>query len=437
MSFKTQFSDATGWNTVDTNRKLTKRGGDEFIAFLKENNVHTVIRYYASSERSKTFDAHEAKLLASEGFAILPVYQDRNRLEDDFSEAEGRTSARNALRFADRLRQPDGSTILFAVDADLSQTVIENNVSAYFRGVKEEMASQGRSFRIGVYGSGLTCRTLMKKGLVQVPWLSMSRLFKGTKDFFESDDWMLRQIPLDKSHPSGFSFDRNLMRVDPSQIGAFTYDEDGEGVIVGRATVVRGPTAPLLEPIPGPAARPKFPGDTVWERSGHGPAIVKLIQQRLNEVGYGPITVDGDFGSTTTNVVRDFQSQNDDRNGEALDVDGKVGELTWGALFFEEVEKPVPDVSHLANLNEAFVAVCRSQIGVMEDKPFKNRGPRVDGFIRSTGIEPFAGNFPWCVAFLYWCGLKLCEQRGIDHPMPQTAGVHRMWQLGKKDDSQW
>lgn len=178
----------------------------------------------------------------------------------------------------------------------------------------------------------------------------------------------------------------------------------------------------------------RFPGHIVSKDSGDSETVVKQIQKRLNEVGYGPLSVDGDFGSTTHNVVRDFQAENDDLNGEALDVDGKLGELTWDALFNnDDIEEQVPDVSHIGDLAEAFVEICRSQVGVLEDKPFRNRGPRVDGYIRSTGLEPFAGNFPWCVCFVYWSALKLCEQRGIDHPMPRTAGVHVMWNKGQDE----
>lgn len=229
MTFKEEFEHADGWNAVDTNSKLTKHGGDAFVGSLKNQGVHTVIRYYASSQRAKTISEDEARLIVNEGFAILPVYQDNNRLANDFSDSEGKLAARRAVElFVEPLDQPDGSTILFAVDSDLDKSVIEDNVVAYFRGIKSELARLGRSFRIGAYGSGLTCQTLINKGLIEVPWLSMSRGFRGTRDFFESNSWLMRQIPLDRTHSSGFSYDRNLMRVSPAEIGAFTYDSNGK-----------------------------------------------------------------------------------------------------------------------------------------------------------------------------------------------------------------
>lgn len=252
MTFKEEFERADGWNAVDTNSKLTKPGSDAFIRFLKNQGVHTVIRYYASSQRAKTISANEAKRIVEEGFAILPVYQDHNRLSSDFSESKGKRAATNAIElFVEPLDQPDDSTILFAVDSDLDKRVIEKEVVAYFRGLKSELARRGRSFRIGAYGSGLTCRTLMDEGLIEVPWLSMSRGFRGTKDFFERNSWMMRQIPLDRTHSSGFSYDRNLMRVSPAEIGAFTYDSNGKGVLAGGA---------------GPARRPRTSGSPSHRR---------------------------------------------------------------------------------------------------------------------------------------------------------------------------
>ncbi|WP_020680037.1 glycoside hydrolase domain-containing protein [Marinobacterium rhizophilum] len=426
MTFKEQFEESTGWNTVDTNRRLTASGGEEFIEFLKENRVQTVIRYYASTRRAKTISPDEAKLISREGFAILPVYQDNNRTASDFGEQNGVKSTNRAVEFANLIGQPDGSTILFAVDQDFTADIVDSHIVPYFKGIKSELVRLGRHFRIGVYGSGHVCRTLMNKGLVQVSWLSMSRGFTGTKDFFFSSDWMLRQIPLDKKHPSGFSYDRNLMRVPQSEIGAFVVDEQDRGTIVGGSI---DPPGSEPEPLTGTVP---FPGHTISTESGDEPSLIQVIQRRLIEVGYGPLTVDGDFGSMTRNVVRDFQAENDDLNGEALEVDGKVGQLSWEALFATDgIEAPVPDVSDVSDLGQAFLEICLSQEGVKEDRPFKNRGPRIDSYIRATGLKPFAGNFAWCVAYMYWCAVKLCEQKNVDNPVPRTAGVHRLWQLGQ------
>ncbi|OKH28313.1 hypothetical protein NIES2101_43650 [Calothrix sp. HK-06] len=53
---------------------------------------------------------------------------------------------------------------------------------------------------------------------------------------------------------------------------------------------------------------------------------VKHLQQDLNLLKYGLLTVDGDFGTKTETAVKHFQSNN------KLTVDGIVGAQTWQAL---------------------------------------------------------------------------------------------------------
>jgi uncharacterized protein (TIGR02594 family) len=79
---------------------------------------------------------------------------------------------------------------------------------------------------------------------------------------------------------------------------------------------------PSAEPIPAPIVPP---ADTlpVLRKGDSGIAVVRL-QELL------PKWVDGDFGTTTENLVREFQ------RSEGLEADGVVGEQTWAALLDEE-----------------------------------------------------------------------------------------------------
>lgn len=54
-------------------------------------------------------------------------------------------------------------------------------------------------------------------------------------------------------------------------------------------------------------------------------SYVQDLQRRLNNFGYS-LKVDGFFGKTTENAVKDFQSSN------KLKKDGVVGPNTWYAL---------------------------------------------------------------------------------------------------------
>jgi hypothetical protein len=67
--------------------------------------------------------------------------------------------------------------------------------------------------------------------------------------------------------------------------------------------------------------------------------------------------------------------------------------------------------------------VALTQLAVRETAP--NRGPQVDVYLHSVGIDPSAGSYPWCVAFVRWC----CSRVGIW--LPRTASVKRLWEMGE------
>lgn len=65
--------------------------------------------------------------------------------------------------------------------------------------------------------------------------------------------------------------------------------------------------------------------DCLLKRGSRG-ELVKALQTRLNEQGYGAGSADGIFGSNTEKAVKALQG------AAGLTVDGKVGKNTWTAL---------------------------------------------------------------------------------------------------------
>ena len=142
-------------------------------------------------------------------------------------------------------------------------------------------------------------------------------------------------------------------------------------------------------------------------------------------MGCGPVAEDGRFDDDTEQAVQLFQARSVDTLGIPLVVDGKVGPLTWGALF-GAAALPVltaPPGSVAAKL----VEVASAEVGVMESPAGSNRGPRVDQYVRSVGLNP-TGGFAWCAAFLYFCFEKACAELGAPNPVIKTAGVQDHWQ---------
>ena len=78
--------------------------------------------------------------------------------------------------------------------------------------------------------------------------------------------------------------------------------------------------------------------DCLLKRGSRG-ELVKALQTRLNERGYGAGTADGIFGSNTEQAVKALQS------AAEITVDGKVGKNTWTVLA-EGKAASVPTSAH-------------------------------------------------------------------------------------------
>lgn len=152
--------------------------------------------------------------------------------------------------------------------------------------------------------------------------------------------------------------------------------------------------------------------------------IVRAVQQRLNESGCGPLQGLGDFGPKTEQSVKLFQARFTDTDGHPLIVDGEVGSLTWARLFGTKTVA-VTNVATTDLLTEA-IKVARTQIDVMEQPPGSNRGPDVDKYVQTVGLDP-KGKHAWCAAFVYWCFEQAATKLGRTNPVVKTAGVLAHW----------
>ncbi len=168
---------------------------------------------------------------------------------------------------------------------------------------------------------------------------------------------------------------------------------------------------------------PAFPGHVISTGSPDKNAV-RSIQHRLNQLGCGPIGEDGSFGGKTEEAVHVFQSRSVDQFGTPLTVDGRVGPGTWAALFATEI--PTATQSETP-LQEGALQVASSQVGSMENPLGSNRGPQVDVYLRSVGINPAAGSFPWCAAFVYFCFQEAASKLGVANPAIKDAGVLDCW----------
>lgn len=150
--------------------------------------------------------------------------------------------------------------------------------------------------------------------------------------------------------------------------------------------------------------------------------IVKAVQARLNAAGCGPLEGTGVFGPKTVTAVKMFQSTRRDQNGNPLEIDGKLGAISW-AVLFGAAEVPHVDAGAKAISAEA-LHVATTRVGIMESPEGSNGGPEVDAYLKSVGLGT---GYYWCAAFVYWCFDQAAVNLGKANPVFKTAGCVNHW----------
>ncbi|HET9144236.1 peptidoglycan-binding domain-containing protein [Actinophytocola sp.] len=124
---------------------------------------------------------------------------------------------------------------------------------------------------------------------------------------------------LEGPNADSFSTDNQISQDKPAAAAMFT-------IIGGGST---------QEPVFEPPAEADEPTLRLGDQSVDG--WVEYLQTRLTALGFGPLTIDGNFDNATLQAVRAFQLQ------RKLLVDGVVGNQTWAALREEDPRPPSTD----------------------------------------------------------------------------------------------
>lgn len=70
-----------------------------------------------------------------------------------------------------------------------------------------------------------------------------------------------------------------------------------------------------------------------------------------------------------------------------------------------------------------------ADLGITEHPAGSNRGERVDEFIRSVGLDPTAGSFPWCAAFVSYHIQQAAAALSWPLTFKRSASCHRLVEL--------
>jgi hypothetical protein len=194
-------------------------------AAIKNSGYDFVCRYYNRKNPGKNLTRAEASALTQAGLYIVAVWENAFPTNADyFSNESGSQDGRDAFQYArDTIGQPVGTPIYFAVDYDAVLADIHGGISDYMRGVIDSFKSlseSGLCYEVGVYGSGLTCQSIMQAfPEVTYAWLSESSGWSGYHAF---DTWNIKQIS--GSAIAGTPVDTNVTSGDG---GGFQVEEVG------------------------------------------------------------------------------------------------------------------------------------------------------------------------------------------------------------------
>ncbi|MEU6442433.1 glycoside hydrolase domain-containing protein [Streptomyces sp. NPDC047046] len=170
--------------------------------WLHDNDFRLVGRYLydpPGSTLDKEIKPGELQRIFDAGLRVFPIYQDNARQLSDFTYTHGFQHALNAHELATGYGFNRGTTIYFAVDYDAQQWEIDGTpdggVVPYFNGVVAGLASRGKKYFHGVYGSRNVCINVTEKTGARYSFVSgMSWGFSGNLGYPLPSNWAINQI---------------------------------------------------------------------------------------------------------------------------------------------------------------------------------------------------------------------------------------------------
>jgi hypothetical protein len=232
---------------IDTNHPTTTK-----LSSLATEGVTAIIRYYArfTQQPGKRLIRSEAEAILNAGMSIAIVHQAAGDRPSAFSHDSGIADATHARNYGAKvIGQPDGSAIYFGVDFDADQPDVNNRIVPYFQAVRSVLQSSDQlpKYKVGVYGDGVTLKTLLDGEFVEFTWISQSVGFPGSKQFKNSNRWTLFQhLP---SKIDGLDLDVDDLNPAFSNFGAF--DRLDSLPVISPRLVVKARTGLRLRSGPG------------------------------------------------------------------------------------------------------------------------------------------------------------------------------------------
>ncbi|WP_235503707.1 glycoside hydrolase domain-containing protein [Curtobacterium sp. S6] len=182
----------------DTRFEITEARAE----WLKSHGYEIVGRYLynpapgpGEEDLDKNIKPGELERIFRHGLRVFPIFQDNGRRREDFTYGSGFRHGLLAHSLASGFGFNPGTVIYFAVDADFTQQDIDDAVIPYFHGVGAGLASKGKKYLHGVYGSRNVCTNVTEKTFARFSFVAgMSWGFSGNLGFSLPKNWSVNQI---------------------------------------------------------------------------------------------------------------------------------------------------------------------------------------------------------------------------------------------------
>lgn len=166
---------------------------------LKAAGYKVVGRYLderpSGNPLNKQIQPGELNTIFRNGLLMFPISQYYAGSVGYFTHSQGYKDAVDAHAAAVKHGFNTGTVIYFAVDYDATREEIESHIEPYFKGVVGGLASQGKKYVHGVYGSRNICAQVTKSTYARWSFVSgMSTGFSGNMGFALPDNWSFNQI---------------------------------------------------------------------------------------------------------------------------------------------------------------------------------------------------------------------------------------------------
>lgn len=158
-------------------------------------------------------------------------------------------------------------------------------------------------------------------------------------------------------------------------------------------------------------------------------ADVMELQERLVELGYGPLAIDGVYGPKTVEAVQRFQRD------QRLASDGVVGASTWGALAGDSLSAVQQDTPEERPTGELSIVVDTDRLTLTlyaDGEPFKTY--RVAVGRPSQGTLSPVGEWRIVQKSLNWGGGFGTRWLGLNVPwgIYGIHGTNKPWSIGTR-----